>query len=97
MIYEIFTNVISSILVQFIVSVGFGYVSGCFYPNTFFPEEVQNFASYLPSGAGFSYAGKILTDQSAFRELIVILIYIVVFYLVACAIRRYRLKGDVLR
>ena len=97
MIYEIFTNVISSILVQFIVSVGLGYVSGCFYPNTFFPEEVQNFASYLPSGAGFSYAGKILTDQSAFRELIVILIYIVVFYLVACAIRRYRLKGDVLR
>ena len=97
MIYEIFTNVISSMLVQFIVSVGFGYVSGCFYPNTFFPEAVQNFAHYLPSGAGFSYAGKMLTYQDAFGELIVILIYIVVFASVTCAIRRYRLKGDVLR
>ena len=97
MIYEMFTNVISSMLVQFIVSVGFGYVSGCFYPNTFFPEAVQSFASYLPSGAGFSYAGKMLTEQGALKEAIVILIYIVVFASVTCAIRRYRLKGDVLR
>ena len=94
MIYEIFTNVISSVLVQFVVSVGFGYVSGCFYPNTFFPEEVQNFASYLPSGAGFSYAGKMLTHQNAPRETVVILIYIVLFALITCAVRRYRLKGD---
>ena len=97
MIYEIFTNVISSMLVQFIVAVGFGYVSGCFYPNTFFPEAVQNFAAYLPSGAGFSYAGKMLTHQSAIGELMVILIYIVIFASATCAIRHFRLKGDVLR
>jgi len=97
MIYEIFTNVISSMLVQFIVAVGFGYISGCFYPNTFFPEAVQNFAAYLPSGAGFSYAGKMLTQQSASYELLIILIYIIVFAAVTCAVRHIRLKGDVLR
>ena len=94
MIYEIFNNVISSVLVQFIVSVGLGYLSGCFYPNTFFPESVQKITSLLPTGAGFSYAGKMLVEEPLGEELPIICMYIVLFVLITISVRNYKLKED---
>ncbi len=94
MIYEIFSNIVSCVLVQFVVAAGLGYVSGCFYPNTFFPKAMQQFTSYLPSGAGFSYAGKMLTGENPWADFAVIAAYIALFILTSCAVRIYRLKGD---
>lgn len=94
MLYEIFNNIVSSVLVQFIVAMGMGYISGCFYPNTFFPEAVQKTASYLPSGASFSYAGKVLTDGALGGEVAVIFTYIVLFALITVGVRTYKLKED---
>ena len=94
MIYEIFSNIISSVLVQFIISVVLGYMSGCFYPNTFFPESVQKITSLLPSGAGFSYAGKMLTEEQLDGELCIILGYALLFILTAICVRNYKLRED---
>ena len=44
MLYELFTGSVGSILAQFLTAIGLGYISGLFYPNTFFPEGVQIFA-----------------------------------------------------
>lgn len=94
MIYEIFNNIISSVLVQFVTAVGLGYLSGCFYPNTFFPKTVQNITSLLPSGAGFSYTGKVLTEKPFGGELPLVFGYLILFMVVAGCIRIYRLKED---
>lgn len=97
MLYEIFNNIVSSVLVQFIIAVGLGYVSGCFYPNTFFPEAVQKVTSFLPSGAGFSYVGKMLTDEQLGTEGIVVAVYLCLFAFVTVWVRNCKLKGDALR
>lgn len=94
MVYEIFDNIVSSILVQFIIAVGLGYVSGCFYPNTFFPETVQKITYYLPSGAGFSYVRKMMSGVQVNGEFEIIMIYAVIFILTAIIIRKYRLGKD---
>lgn len=94
MLYEIFDSIVSSVLAQFIISVGLGYVSGCFYPNTFFPETVQEITAVLPSGAGFSYVRKIMADIPHEAEPKIILAYTVIFAVTAVAVRKYKLGKD---
>ena len=50
LLYELSANLISAVLLQFFAMLALCFVSGCIYPVTFFPESVQTFASYLPTG-----------------------------------------------
>ncbi|MBQ8769080.1 MAG: ABC transporter permease [Oscillospiraceae bacterium] len=50
LLYELTTNLISGVLLQFFISLALCFVSGCFYPVTFFPDSVQTLAAYLPTG-----------------------------------------------
>ncbi len=94
MIYEIFTGTVSAILMQFIISICLGYISGCFYPNSFFPESIQTLVEYLPSGAAFSYIRKAMTDASFVKELIMSSVYFIVFSGITVAVRNHRITGD---
>ena len=62
MFYELVSGTVGAILIQFILAVGLGYISGCFYPNYFFPETMQNIASNLPTGVAFSYMRKVMSE-----------------------------------
>lgn len=93
MIYEIFTGSVGSILAQFLIAIGLGYISGIFYPMAFFPEPVQIFASYLPSGAGFSYVRKIMSGTGALADGFVVMLYFGLFYFISVAVRTYKIKG----
>lgn len=93
MIYEILSGSVGSILAQFLVAIGLGYVSGIFYPISFFPESVQNFASYLPSGAGFSYIRKTLAGTWILNDGLLVMLYFGVFYSISVAARTHRIKG----
>lgn len=94
MLYEVFSASVGSIFIQFIIAIGLGYVSGIFYPNTFFPESVQEFASYLPSGAGFSYIRKNMSGISVLHDLKLVVAYTAGFYLVSVFLRSCKIKGD---
>ncbi len=94
MVYEIFTGTVSAILMQFIISICLGYISGCFYPNSFFPESVQTLVEYLPSGAAFGYIRKIMTDVSVIKEFAISSMYFLLFSAITVSVRKHRITGD---
>lgn len=48
LLMELVHDLISGILLQFLAAACIGYLSGCFYPLSFFPLGVRTFASVLP-------------------------------------------------
>lgn len=94
MMYEMTSGTVNAIVFQFLTAVVLAYISGCFYPNSFFPDGVQKFASLLPSGVGFSYMRKSITGISVLSDLGVIVIYIAAFLSLTVFIRKYRMEGD---
>lgn len=94
MLYEMVSGTVNAIVLQFIVALCLAYISGCFYPVSFFPEAMQAFAAKLPSGAGFSYMRRCITGLSVSSDLKAVMGYFVIFALVTVIIRKYRAAGD---
>ncbi len=94
LMWEIFPNVVSAVLAQVITALGLGYLSGCFYPETFFPDSVRVFTAILPPGAGFSYIRHALAGEFSFGALLLCLIYAAAFFVLICGIRKKRMAGD---
>ena len=94
MVYELFSTPISAMLSEFLLAIGLSYVSGCLYPISFFPETIQKFSAFLPTGAAFSYMRKLLSGGNIFSELLICLLYTGVFYAVATLIRKIRITGE---
>lgn len=93
-IYEWVSGPVAGVLIQFLAATVLGYLSGCFYPITFFPAEIQVLAPYLPTGAAMGYSGKLITGQAFGRELAVLGIYGAGGFLLAVLRRKHRLvKG----
>ena len=93
-LYELVSGTVSAILLQFLVAVGLGYISGCFYPNYFFPDFVQNLASLLPSGVGFSYLRKLMSGTLLWQDILSVLSYFTLFAAITVFIRKHRIAGD---
>jgi len=53
-IYSLCKNLVSGLLLQFVLSVGLCYGSGCFYPSYFFPKAFIEIMESLPVGLSFS-------------------------------------------
>jgi len=92
--YEMVSGTVNAIVLQFIVAAVLAYISGCFYPNTFFPETIQSFAAILPSGVGFSYIRKSMTGMSVISDLGLITIYSMAFATISLFLRKHRMEGD---
>jgi len=90
-IYEWIPDPVTGALVQFLGATGLGYLSGCFYPVTFFPAEIQMLAPLLPTGAAMKYSGKLLTGQSFSGEPAVMGIYGAVCFFLTVRLRKRRL------
>ncbi len=91
MIFEILIGVINKVLVAFMLYIGMAYVSGYFYPRSFFPEAVQTIGRYIPTGAAFNYATAIFTHQPSGVYMLVCVVYTVVFLGVAMVVRRKKI------
>ena len=94
LVYEAVSGMVGSILAQFLIAISLGYLSGCLYPISFFPESVQKLAGWLPTGAAVEYAGKCLLSAPVGREFLIILVYLVVFIGVAIGLRNYKIKSS---
>ena len=92
MIFEILIGVINKILVAFMLYIGMGYVSGYFYPKTFFPGLVQRIGEIIPSGVAFRYIGQILTGGHWGLSCLWMFGYTVVFLVVATALRQQKIR-----
>ena len=93
-VYELIDSVIGAVLLEFLLAFGLGYISGCFYPLYFFPEALQEISQWLPCGAGFSYARKILGNGNILPDMALCLGYFAVFTGVSVLARRARMAGD---
>ncbi len=93
LLYEFVSEMVSGIVVQFLTAIVLTYLSGCFYPVTFFPEGIQKLASWLPTGASMDYAGKCMLSVAPLKEMGVLSLYLVLFLGLAVVIRKRRISG----
>lgn len=90
LLYEVTTNLISGVLLQFFALLALCFVTGCFYPVTFFPESVQTLAAYLPTGIARTQLAESFAGVLHFDGALMLLGYGGVFFGIAVLIRRVK-------
>jgi ABC-2 type transport system permease protein len=93
LLYQMSGSIISGILIQFISSVLLGYLSGCFYPTSFFPKIIRTTSGFLPSGIAREYFSSLLTDTASLFDVFVIVSYALILFALSTLIRRHRIKA----
>lgn len=92
-VYELISNTVAALLMQFVLTIFMGYISGCFYPNYFFPEVLQNISAVLPVGAGFSYIRKSLTGLPSVADFLLVSGYGGFFFFLAYIMKKFKITG----
>lgn len=86
--HELTDNIVSGMLLQFLAVLGMGYVSGCFYPASFFPEAVLLLGKLLPSGVAIQYASQSMLEEMSAGVVLGTVAYTVVFVGAAGVLRQ---------
>lgn len=92
LMYTLVNGLISGLLLNFIGAVTLGYISGCFYPLSFFPKTIQNIASFLPTGIGMDYMGNFLQQKACGVQLCGLLSYAALFFAAAWWTKKRKLE-----
>jgi len=92
--YELVTGTVASTMLQFLSAIVLGYLSGCFYPNYFFPDALRSFIELLPPGAGFAYMRGALLSKFEAGHFFILLAYTLIFIPAAMLLRKRRMAGD---
>ena len=82
-LYEITRGGISAPLLQFLNAVVQGYICGCFYPQSFFPDYLSAVTAHLPAGV----AVRLLGDISA-SNVTETIIYAALFFILSVLVRQ---------
>ena len=93
LLFEISSNLVSGVLLQFLTAVSLGYISGCFYPIYFFPEAVQSFSNLLPSGIARVQLSSCLSRNSDYRSLLLCAAYFIIMISATVIVRRFKIVG----
>ena len=88
LLYELTSNLISGVLLQFFALLALCFVSGCFYPVTFFPEPVQTLAAYLPTGIARTQLAESFVGVMHMDGALMLLVYGVIFFGAAVLVRK---------
>lgn len=91
--YEIASDLISGVLLQFFVILALCFVSGCLYPITFFPDVVQKFACFLPTGLARMQVADGILGISSVGTTAALLGYGVSFVAGSMLIRKLKVAG----
>ena len=89
-IYEIIYKRVVAVLAELLLSISLGYIGGCIYPISFFPDIMRKLSIFLPSGAGI----QVLSDGMGYSAdifcFIIILVYSILFIGGVYALRNKR-------
>ena len=89
-IYEIIYKRIVAVLTELLLGISIGYIGGCIYPISFFPDIIRKLSIFLPSGAGI----QVLSDGMGYSVdifcFIIILVYSILFIGGVYALRNKR-------
>ncbi len=94
-IYELCSEIVSGALLQFLISVSLAYLSGCFYPASFFPEAVQKIISAFPVGVAFEYIKSILVFVKNNELALLCLAYTFFFVALSVLVRSLKIRSRV--
>ena len=90
LLYELSGSAVSGILLQFLSAVLQGYLSGCFYPSSFFPEGLRRLGALLPAGVGMEYLRAALLALPENPARVLVWSYCLLFLLLSLLLRRRR-------
>lgn len=92
-LFELTSDIVSGVLLQFLSSVSLAYVAGCFYPINFFPVIIQKISIFLPSGIARSFLAGCIREESVIILFLMTVIYFVLFMGIAVFIRNRKIAG----
>lgn len=92
LLYELAGGIVNGILLQFLLGIGMGYLSGYFYPAAFFPERMRLLGSVLPTGVAADYVGAGLLREIPGIVAPAVFAYLAAFLLLAVMRRRSRIE-----
>ena len=87
-LYELIPSTLGGILLQFLCAAVQGYVCGCFYPYSFFPDAVQRLGALLPAGTALRRFSAALRGSG--EGVWAVLVWVPVFLLLTALVRRAR-------
>lgn len=90
LIYEFSTGLVGGVLAQFLGAISLAYVSGCFYPISFFPDAVQALAGILPTGAARVYVSTALYGAADVWNVVKLVAFFAVLMIATIAKRKHR-------
>lgn len=95
-VYEASKNLAAGVLLQLFSAVALGYVSGCFYPDYFFPDAVRGAVAFTPSGAGMNILKASLSpsEGSPLIPLLILFAYTLMFLSFTILARHRNIGGD---
>ena len=93
LLYELTDSVVSGVLLQFVCAIGLSYISGCFYPISFFPKSIQVLSSVMPSGIARGYLSALISGAECGGELAALMAYTVILLGFAALTRHRRIKN----
>lgn len=65
LLFSLSGDLMTGVLMQFFLTLGLCFVSGCIYPTYFFPVEVQKWAAFLPAGLARTQLAGCFTGSAA--------------------------------
>ena len=89
-LFELADNTVAGVLLQFLNAVVQGYMAGCFYPSSFFPEGLQRFGAVLPAGAAMARLRALLLRSGAAAGPVWLWLLLMLLMAIALRYRRNR-------
>ena len=93
LMYELVTNLISGVLLQFFASVILCFISGCMYPISFFPQAVQKMSAFLPTGMARQQIAHCILNTHDTKNTAALCVFGCVFLVCSVLIRRVKIAG----
>ena len=81
----------SGVLLSFCCVAALGYLSGCFYPLSFFPPSIQKISAWTPAGLLMEYLQRILTGDSVGMLPVLLMLWVLLFVGVSVGVKKFRL------
>lgn len=78
-IYELIDQRVVAVLMEILLGISLGYIGGCIYPLSVFPDLIQKVAIFLPSGAGMKLLISGIDYNINIMAITVLSIYTVMF------------------
>jgi ABC-type uncharacterized transport system permease subunit len=91
LIYECSEGSMSAISRLLLCTLTMGYLGGCFYPSSVFPDPIRQISDWIPTGAALRLLENAMSGTLSLRHLGIELIYLIIFLVLSVLLRDHHL------